>query len=62
MMADKTLKERYYDVCFSLKVKQRKLENIKTDTFIYNPEISQLIGEINDLEKEKAELEEQIND
>lgn len=55
-------KERYDQVCFTLDKKRTELENIRTDLFILNPDITKLIDEILELEKEKESLEDKIND
>lgn len=55
-------KNNYAEVCFSLKEKQRELENFEFDTFILYPEINSLIEEIDELENIKKELEKNMED
>lgn len=55
-------KERYNQLCFQIEEKQNELENLRTDIFIFNPEIGELISELISLEREKKALEDLKND
>lgn len=52
--------EEYAQVCFSLKEKSNQLQAIQLDTFVFNPDINNLIDEISELEILKKKLEEEL--
>lgn len=53
-------KKRYEEVCFCLDQKEKELNKIEIETFVYDPKIMELVKEIYDLQKEKKELEEEL--
>ncbi len=55
------LKEKYTNICFSIDEKIKELENFRADIFTLQPQVSKIIEELTELEKEKKELEEKIN-
>lgn len=55
-------KEEYKRVCFQINEKRTEIENLRTDIFILNPKIDELVKELVELEDIKKKLEEEIND
>lgn len=51
--------KEYLNLCFELDKKKTELENLRTDIFLFNPNIQKLVNEITELEKKKKELEDQ---
>ena len=56
------LKEKYNQICFSLKQKEEELEKLRTDLFILNPDVMKLVQEIHDLNQEKYKIKAQLED
>ena len=56
------IKEKYNQICFSIKEKEQELEKLRTDLFILNPTVMTIIQEIQDLNQEKNKLKAQMEE
>ena len=56
------IKNKYNQVCFSLKQKEEELEKLKVDIFILNPKMKELTNEICKLYAEKLELRKKLEE
>ena len=56
------IKEKYNQICFSIKEKEQELEKLRTDLFILNPTVMTIIQEIQVLNQEKNKLKAQMEE